>query len=292
MPLLVVNIIVLGLYHYYTVAGNFSQYIQEVTLVSSGTFVFVPSWFQPPSNFVLWSLGIEIWFSILFVPLCLLIRRDGAMKIGIVVFVMALVIRVFGACFLTDINPYLSPTRDSIVGRLDDFFVGMFVAILYAKNQPLAISARTACTYIGIGVLLVWTGAVFWDLKCLGRLPAWSVAFFNVFFNIGFGFLLWGCICARNAGGKIANQFLQNYPLQLFGMMCYSIYIWHAVMLHEMLGQRRNVGSIVTYLAVLLLVSVLSYRFIEFNRVKNWRDLLPKKRFSKPPLSVCLPVEN
>lgn len=282
MPLFVINAVVSCFLYCQLHPAQLSSLIQELALVLSSVFIFTPLHFQPSFNFVLWSLGVEIWFSILFVPLCFLIRRHGLVKIISGVFVLSLAVRLAGAFFYHHpvSNPYLHPIKDSIFGRLDDFFAGIVVASLFARRQSLKFSAFTGAVFAILGILSVWVGMALWDASVLLKIPAWSTAFFNILLNCGFGAILWGCISLRSSGGGLVAGFLQNYALQGMGMMCYSIYIWHAMAL-RIIHHRRDVLSIGEYLVVLLVVSVISYRYIEFFKTSNWRDLLPRKNVPK-----------
>lgn len=71
-----------------------------------------------------------------------------------------------------------------------------------------------------------------------------------------------------------------SWPLlRVLGMMCYSIYMWHLPLLKLIAGDRALMsapvfaGKIIAFLIVTFVVSALSYRFIEFPRIDNWRRL-------------------
>jgi len=67
-------------------------------------------------------------------------------------------------------------------------------------------------------------------------------------------------------------------------MMCYSIYIWHGIMM-DFTGYEENWLSLTRYVILMLIVSAISYRYIEFARTRNWRELLPQKSSPLEPAS-------
>ncbi len=276
LPLFLINAVITGLWHYYVFPLHPSFFLKEWLLVVTGMSAFLN--FFPVFNFVLWTLVLEIWFSILFVPLCFLIRRYGVAKVTLTVFVLALTTRIIGPqiCQNPSGNPYFHPIGDSIFGRLDDFLAGMVVAWSYARRQTLNFSNRAGWRFVLLGIFLAWTGMALWDATLYLKISGRFEAFYNIFLNTGFGALLWGCICLRSSGKGWAATFLQNYPLQLLGMMCYSIYIWHAMML-DMAGYAEDWVSLARYVLLTLVVSAVSYRYIEFARTRDWRELLPRK---------------
>jgi peptidoglycan/LPS O-acetylase OafA/YrhL len=276
MPLFLINAVIAGLLFYYLHPVRTSFLIKQWLLVVSCFSAFYN--IQPVFNFGLWTLVIEIWFSILLVPLYFLIQRYGLVKVTITVFILALTTRIIGPhiCPYPYTNPYFHPINDSIFGRLDDFLTGMVVAEMYARRQSLDFSARSGWCFALSGIFLAWIGMALWDATVYLNVPRWCAAYYNIFLNTGFGALLWGCICLRSSSKGWPETLLQNYPLQLLGMMCYSIYIWHQIML-DLTGYHANWLSLSRYLIFTLIVSAVSYRYIEFARTRDWRELLPKK---------------
>ena len=63
--------------------------------------------------------------------------------------------------------------------------------------------------------------------------------------------------------------------LQLAGRMSYSIYLWHVILQARILtsGPFDPPSPLVPYLTALLVVSAITYRWIEFGYVRDWRPL-------------------
>lgn len=69
---------------------------------------------------------------------------------------------------------------------------------------------------------------------------------------------------------------LANRPIQLIGMMCYSIYMWHVLIIGKT-APRAGAYHFFIFLLSIASVSWLSYRHVEFGKVRSIRSLLPEK---------------
>jgi peptidoglycan/LPS O-acetylase OafA/YrhL len=59
-------------------------------------------------------------------------------------------------------------------------------------------------------------------------------------------------------------------------MMCYSLYLWHGIVLTRFGETSSTAAGYATYLCAVLLLSWFTYRYIEFSHVKSFRDVLPR----------------
>lgn len=254
---------------------------QEVILLTL-TFNFNADTFMPGVNFVLWSLGIEVWFSLIFPFLVASINRFGWQLVGACVFVAAITLRALGAP--TDESvvghsvPYINPLKDSVIGRLDDFFVGMVLAAMHGAGFRCA-SPRAAAT---AGVLACTTAAVLVDLAASRMLPWETMIFSNTMFQAG---------CAGIVVAMLAMTQLRFRPLELLGMMSYSLYIWHGVIIKHASAGPQSVSATARMAVLLAGVVWMSYRYIEFGHIKSIGRLLPAapERAGRPaePLTKC-----
>jgi peptidoglycan/LPS O-acetylase OafA/YrhL len=76
----------------------------------------------------------------------------------------------------------------------------------------------------------------------------------------------------------LALRLLTSRPLQILGLMCYSIYVWHGlILIHFFPNFQTNVADTLryypAYLATIIAISAMTYRFIEFRSVSDWRPL-------------------
>src|SRR4030065_1609791 len=80
------------------ILGNFWPHynLERTFAMATLTFNFFPKYFAPPGNTPLWSLGIEIWYCILFPALALLFLKPKPMVVFFWVSVIAYLTRVAG----------------------------------------------------------------------------------------------------------------------------------------------------------------------------------------------------
>ncbi|MFG0318464.1 MAG: acyltransferase family protein [Planctomycetota bacterium JB042] len=248
------------------------RFLFDLFFYATATFVFVPDLYYPPPNWVLWSLGLEVWFSAVFPLLLVLVRRVG---IGAVVggaFGVAFLVRVlgeqhYGGVFNGVEGAQLDAIKDSFVGRIDEFVAGIGVAWFHGRGRR---AGRAAIPLLVAGAALVGFAMDRWDAVHLGQLDRDLVPALYDLTTVGFALVLLGALGLPEASRRV----LANPPLQLLGMMCYSLYVWHGVLIFVVFADRPfSAGAAAAYGAALLAVSAVTYRWIEFGHVKETRTL-------------------
>lgn len=246
--------------------------------VLSLAFIFDPGAFTPTFNTALWSIGVEIAFSVLF-PF--LVEMAGKRHLGRLlagVLALALVMRIAGI----HRNPALNGATfnsDMFLCRLDEFVLGMMVARLYVSKR---LPARAGWCALA-GTILVGCAWIGFDQVLRGGLPPLSRAVLNDVLDAGLFFV----ICAALIRGHGLASILAWRPLQVLGMMCYSIYIWHTPLLGWLMPHRTTmppaafVSALAVFAVVTLALAAFTYRFVEFRRIRDWRSL-----FLLPPATV------
>jgi peptidoglycan/LPS O-acetylase OafA/YrhL len=234
-------------------------------------------WYEadyPLHNGVLWSLRTELWFCIFFPAIVLIGSRFGMRRTALIFCVFALSIKMLGV-FLT---PALGPKllNDSILGRIDDFALGMLLAELFVVS-PEKLRSRWAL--VGSTLLLLIAFQIT-NLSRSGLITPYAGPFTYLLASIAFT-----CIIARvlTGEGSRFNRLLSLRPLTSIGMTSYSIYIWH-VPLMRLLSPWGSALNFVTYILLLLAVSRISYLLLErpFLRSRT-------KKLSLMPAPVPLP---
>lgn len=243
----------------------------EMVLVATITYGFTKAYYAPQLNPPLWSLAIEVWFSIAFPILAILARRAGIVRFVVVVALVALAARFVGVSspiFERAHNPYLNPMKDGLLGRLDDFATGMGLAVLWVRRSSL-FSEKRAAPLLLAGVILVASSAAAWDLHVMGRIPRVVVPVFDVVTDVG----LFALTAGAMASAGFARTILRSAVLQIPGKMCFSIYVWHGALNRSILLPGWGLGRFAIFAVVLAGLSSLTYRFLEFGHVRDWRSL-------------------
>ena len=242
------------------------------------TFNFTRDMWHPSYNAVLWSIGVEVWFSILFPFLIILVNRIGLKRLFVIVLIFSLGVRFVGFLYpyfeLTPPSSLYNAMRDSVLGRLDDFLCGMFICYLYVRHiREKGLRAPVLIFILGMIILLVvCTLLDYWNS---GLISYKYLPFFNNLTQLAFFLIMIALLSLK--GGFLRSLFVFK-PLQVAGLMCYSLYVWHYIAVRAIMGDSFSIGGLLFFIAVLLAVSALTYRFIEF-RGRDTRALflLPKK---------------
>lgn len=239
------------------------QWLAGLTL----TFNFSVDTFFPQSNWVLWSLGIEIWFSLLFPLLVYLIARHGIGRVLVAVLIVSLLMRVVGSspAFLSP-GDRLNPIKDGILGRLDDFLVGMWLCDAYVRNRlEHLVRGPVILTTIIAGVV----SCALWERVIAGAAPTALIPLLHNGIQLG----CIGVVAAALRTGNLWTSVLSNSLMQVIGMMCFSIYVWHGRPIELLLQPGFSLPRMAVYIACIAAISAISYRFIEFPAVKPWQSL-------------------
>jgi peptidoglycan/LPS O-acetylase OafA/YrhL len=225
------------------------------------TFQFEGARFFPNFHPVVWSLAVEVSFSIVMPFLAVLwLRVPTPYVLGTIV-AATTVTRCLGMA----LGPVM-PLVSGLPGRLDDFAVGMTAAWAYARRPPPA----RPWIWIAGGIVLVQLGCLTSDVRTgtlflRATVVPWLLV--TGFFAIVRGAL----VVARPTSMR---------ALQVAGRMSYSLYLWHLMLRDLMMpvvafAPRTPVGL---YVVTLFAVSALSYRWIEFGHVRDWRALFLVRR--------------
>lgn len=249
-----------------------APFLEQAFLFFTGTFTFTQRYFFPELNFVLWSLSLELLFSLCFPALLFLMRKYGVRRVVIVCCVGALVARFFGVFLIlrNDVSMFTgttTPIFNNIFCRIDDFALGMGLAYLFARKPRLS----APWCYV-TGFALLFMGCTLRDFS-QDLLPVILEPLSNTLINLGF-FLLVAIMLMRPL--RVWKLTIENGVLQLIGLMSYSIFVWHGIAIAPL---RANTDAVhlIRYAILVFSLSFLTYRYIETSSPKRVRDILPGK---------------
>jgi peptidoglycan/LPS O-acetylase OafA/YrhL len=250
-------------------------YLEFAALMSTA-FTFSPRGFLPPSNAVLWSVSVEIWFSVVFPLVVIAVRRWGMNRVLAVCLPACLVAVTIGWMIPVDRIGYFRPLVRGLPGSLYQFLLGMAVCAAYVRGLQDETLRRRHAHALLAGIAVVAAGIWLVDLL---PMPVMHGAK-RMTLTIGFALILLGLL----SGADILKKPFETWALQVLGCMCYSIYAWHATVMGKMIPHATPLAGTLALalpcVVVILALSAMSYRYIEFGHQKSWRALflLPERK--------------
>jgi len=291
LPLYYIVVLVTLALHSKELYGSRDWYLELGGLLST-LFIFSAHGFGPPSNVVLWSVSVEIWFSVLFPVFVLFVQRWRTPNVVVGTVVVCAAFAYIGNSISIERVGYFLPFTKGIFGSCYEFLLGMMVCDLYVRGEENPVvrgkhgQLLVPGAVIAVGALYLMHHAAFLGLRILG----------NIGFAVGFAFVLLSILSGVNP----LRRALENWPLQVMGCMCYSIYAWHGIIMNEMIPPSTSsltdtLRLSAPFLFVMLALSGLSYRYIEFGRERNWKALFlvaDAKGTSAPMPGHSVPVRS
>lgn len=227
----------------------------------SFSYMFQRYSISPALNGPLWSFGVEVLFSLVFPIIVVAMARLGTWRVVGMAVLLALLARSAGYLW----NPNLSgphAVAENLPGRIDEFVYGMMIARLYATGRIPAWAPRLFWP----GILLVALSWIGFSQSVHGRWPVVTHAVMNNVLDLGMCAVTLAVLAGHRAG-----WFLSLRPLQLAGMMCFSLYVWH----FPIIVMVAPVQGLAVAVALTVALSALTYRYVEFGRARNWREVMP-----------------
>jgi len=256
-------------------------FAKELFFLITATFNFTGETYFPRYNWLLWSLGIEIWFSILFPFIIMAIKKYGLINTLFFILILSLITRIIGNNEIFDIGiPIINPVKDSILGRLDEFAWGILLCHIYIhKIHKLSVFNTWSAFFAGI--ILITTACMMWDAYRLHSLARGFIPFINIILDLGFVLFAMSLLAMKE---NVIKWTFSNYLIQLFGVMCYSLYVWHGVAIKTFVDS-YDFAHIASYFVLLFVLAALSYRYIEFGHLSDTRKLFLLKSNTSPKVN-------
>ena len=224
----------------------------------TATHIFDAKNFMPGYNWVYWSINLEIWFGFVFPALVLLFRAPFVAAVTL----SLLPVAVWGThTHFPNALPFPPPTTlwVMVISHLPSFALGMLAVHTLARNPIQRQSLRIPLLLLA--VVLILLGSRGGITVLVPAVPGTAEKL-----SAALGFYLLFITVTRSQGAL--NRLLCNRALQVLGMMCYSIYVWHGIMMAYIIGQDPTPGGrmflLLPFFPLMFAVAAFSYRYIEF----------------------------
>ena len=256
------------------------------------TSTFSKTYFYPAAYGVLWAIGPIYWFSVVFFPLFAVLLRPhtdrsrplrsafNAVSLAVAV---SMVVRV--ATKVPSLGLQVDETQgavsDSVLGRMDDFVVGMAcsvwlrerVSVYHAASALFCGWLMVACfTYFIADAIIL--GFDYTTYQFTGLWWLYS-AVLPPLRSVGYAMVVVGLHHSIQGAALTLPRFVfvSNHIMQAFGSMSYSVFVWHYPALgntfaggiaNNWVGLHPNGWRLLfTYLFMIAPLVLLSYVHIE-----------------------------
>ncbi len=215
-------------------------------------------------NPVLWSLSIEMIFYF-FLPLFFIITKKNTRRIIVFALLMAIASYLFRYYITTFYGAWDSITRviftENFIGRADQFAFGMLASLVVLRYPGNKILTYLSPVFLAIGAVgIYWGMSVFAELGGGFR----DVLFYQIFLHslIGlFTALFFVGLFFAHKGIKVV---MGNPITEFLGKISYSFYIWHFIVIEQVMKLTLGLTYSFLYsLAIALVLSTMTYYFVE-----------------------------
>lgn len=264
LPVLVIVVIVTLIVSQYLLYAPDIYYLGQQGIASLLSYANISQWltagnywgFAAENSPLLhtWSLSVEEQFYLIF-PLFIFVAlkyfRSWLVPLVLILCVLSAALFIYGSKHHPDATFYLLPTRAWELG------VGAFLALFIYKT-PTFLQERDAYTLQILSLVgLLAVVASYFLIDGSNGLSPWMIVPV-----IGAGFV----IAFSRSSNTIVNKVLSLPPIVYLGKISYSLYLWHwpVLVLSKNLTLKMEIEfSFFTLFALIFLLSILSYHFIE-----------------------------
>jgi peptidoglycan/LPS O-acetylase OafA/YrhL len=247
--------------------ADFLDLLKCLGLLLTGTFVFSSEYHVPRFNTPLWSLGPELWFSVLFPLLVIARRRWNWTRVLATVAAASLAARWWAPA---PVSAWLGETEALgpiptgarlfaalVIGRLDDFVLGAFLAEVHERGLLSgAVTLRWPLLATAVGMFLA---VVPWRHGAWPWATPWT-PLQNTLVQAGVTALV---VATLEWPAGLGQRLLWSPGLRYAGVMCYSLYIWHAPVMNAFLVRTVSWDRLGMWALLTLGISLATAAFVE-----------------------------
>jgi peptidoglycan/LPS O-acetylase OafA/YrhL len=214
-----------------------------------------------PLSAMFWAVAVEFQFYLIF-PFLMNFMEKRGVKILINLIVIAILFRGIAVALGADI---LNITYWSIVGRIDQFIIGILAAKLFTQVKPFVLKILFLPSIVLVGFMLL-------GFNKLGGQPV--VAYWKIIWHTVEG-LVWGLFALSYISVFHSANNLFSKVITKIGEMSFSLYLLHFTVLYILVDKglyfsfghgpfvNALLNTITLVLPITLVISVLTYNTIE-----------------------------
>ncbi|WP_461240450.1 acyltransferase family protein [Paucilactobacillus sp. N302-9] len=222
----------------------------------------------------LWTLGVEAQFY-LIIPVLIVVLFGLISKKSIIAWLFLLLSVVSAILMAVFYNPEnINRVYYGTDTRIFAIFLGSFLAVIWPANKLRAnINTNAVRTLDGIGIISIIIILISY-FKMSGQSP---VTYYGGMY--GFSLMAMLLVAAIVHPGAHVNSWFTNPVFKWVGQRSYGIYVYQYPVLVFYESQVKNIANhpvlnALAELVIILVISELSYRFIEQPLLHyNWRNL-------------------
>jgi peptidoglycan/LPS O-acetylase OafA/YrhL len=237
--------------------------------VSDLLYLLVTNIGDPPTSWHFitgpsWSISIEFAFYLVFPFLALFVREHGSAYLVKLV-AMLLVVKIAGYLATENSTHMLYST---LIGRFDQFLIGMLAAIAFRSNADRLRRAGYASLGLAVALVVLMIGlqASFASYYAGPKQPFWIV----------WGTIeaaLWAVFVVAYLSARLPWPVWIDRALRGGGVRSFSIYMWHALIIfaaHEFFGQIGGPGLLtLAFNGVLVLAATLAFAHLSYEAIER-----------------------
>jgi peptidoglycan/LPS O-acetylase OafA/YrhL len=232
-------------------------------------------------NYASWSISTEFYTYLVFAGLCILLRGRARLAVFMAVSMAGILVTCWASLFVHHCVAQfacLDVTADYGLARcIGSYFLGC-LTFYASRHIRLRETLWQTCALVGAGSLFA----------LVGREPILALTF-----PFAFAFLILSLSSDR---GFVAHA-LKSKAAQMLGQRSYSLYLMHPALLQlfghsvgHISGVAKGLAVMVLYIVTLIVISGLTYQFIE----RPFRDLFnrwaQKRRNIRAARGLLTPV--
>lgn len=209
-----------------------------------------------------WTLAVEVQFYLMLILFAPLLTGRNGMKWLISLIVLNLVYRLIFQFFFSPLSSTGLVLGNILPGRISEFCYGMIIAKIFLEKTELMNKLRKNLNIIITAILAFICIFICWYIWLKKGDSVLDHRLVNIIYYplVGLGFGLFFLLVMIFPW---LNRIMSLKTVTFIGIISYSIYLWHVFALRLIGDVLTDAGGFLITLIATLVISTVSYYFIE-----------------------------